>query len=136
MDCVKCGAELTGSEVECPSCGVIPSKARTSPPTRRSTAEESEPVATAGIHEYHYLVAPFHDQLRAGQDVTKVSAQLRDLINHYAAYGWEFVQIGSVSLTINNGCLAALFGYGSSQHSYDQVVFRRRIENGPEGSES
>jgi hypothetical protein len=115
---------------------VILSKARTSPPPRESAAEGNGPVATPEIHDYHYLVAPFHGQLRAGQNITNVSAQLRDLINHYASYGWELVEIGSVSLTINEGCIGALLGRSSSQHSYDQVIFRRRIEHGEEGAGS
>jgi hypothetical protein len=129
MECVKCGAELTGSEVECPSCGVIVSKARETPPPHNSTDAAESPVPPQRSRKYHYLVAPFHGNIRAGQGIQEVSSQLQDLINHYAAYGWEFVQVGSVSLTVNEGCLAALFGHGTSQHSYDQVVFRQAVRD-------
>lgn len=127
MECVKCGAELTGSETECPSCGVIISKARVAPPPRPSTAEDRSSPPPTGSRKYHYLVAPFHGHIRAGQGMDQVSSQLEDLINHYAAYGWEFVQIGRVSLTVNQGCLAGLFGSASTQYSYDQVVFRQPV---------
>lgn len=129
MECMKCGAQLTGSEVECPSCGVIVSKARATPPPRDPALTPEGSTPPAGYRKYHYLVAPFHGHIRAGQGIQEVSSQLQDLINHYAAYGWEFVQVGSVSLTVNEGCLASLFGRGSSQHSYDQVVFRRAVTN-------
>lgn len=129
MECLKCGAELTGSETECPSCGVIISKARAAPLPRPPTDSPEYPPAPMGARKYHYLVAPFHGHIRAGQGIEQVSSQLQDLINHYAAYGWEFVQIGTVSLTVNQGCLAGLFGSGSTQHSYDQVVFRQPMAN-------
>lgn len=127
MECVKCGAELTGSEIDCPSCGVVVSKARATPPPRDPAPEASRPLA--GDRKYHYFVAPFHGNIRAGQGVQEVSTQLQGLINHYAAYGWEFVQVGSVTHTVNEGCFAALFGRGTSQYSYDQVVFRRAVAN-------
>jgi len=117
MECVKCGAELVGSETECPGCGVIISKARATPPPQPpidAGQRESPPV---GSRKYHYMVAPFHGQIRAGQGIEQVSSQLQELINHYAGYGWEFVQVGTVSLTVSQGCLASLFGSGSSQHS-------------------
>lgn len=63
----------------------------------------------------------------AVQKVEVVSAQLQELINHYASYGWELVQVSDVSLTVDTGCLGALFGRGSYQISCDQVVFRQPI---------
>lgn len=127
MKCVKCGVELAGSELECPSCGVIVSKARAVPPPRPPSESLENSTRPGANRKYHYLVVPFHGQIRAGQGIGEVSSQLQDLINHYAGYGWEFVQIGRVSLTINQGCLAGLLGSGSSQHSYDQVVFRQSV---------
>jgi hypothetical protein len=128
MDCVKCGAELTGSEVECPGCGVIVSKARSAPlPTTPAHGQKGIGPRPED-RKYHYLVEPFHGNIRAGQGIQEVSSQLHDLINHYAAYGWEFVQVGSVSLTVNEGCVSAFLGRGTSQHSYDQVVFRKAVE--------
>lgn len=126
MECVKCGAELTGSETECLSCGVIISKARvgSASPPRPPVGGAEDVSAPIGARNYHYRVAPFHGRIRAGQGIEQVSSQLQDLINQYAAYGWEFVQVATVSLTINQGCLAGLLGSGSTQHSYNQVVFR------------
>jgi hypothetical protein len=127
MDCVKCGAELTGSEAECPTCGVILSKARTTPPPRDPVARGDDAGArpTGGV--YQYLVIPFRGNIRSAQKVEVVSAQLQDLINHYASYGWELVQVSDVSLTVDTGCLGAFLGRGSYQLSYDQVVFRQPI---------
>jgi len=130
MECVKCGAELEGSETECPSCGVIVSKARATPPPQPPidvAQSESPPI---GGRQYYYMVAPFHGHIRTGQGVEQVSSQLQEVINHYAAYGWEFVQIGTVSMTISRGCLASLFGSGPTQLSYDQVIFRQPVANG------
>lgn len=95
MECVKCGAELSDSEVECPNCGVIVSKARATPPPRDPALGSEGSVPSPGHRKYHYLVTPFHGRIRAGQGIQEVSSQLQDPINHYAAYGWEFVQVGS-----------------------------------------
>jgi len=130
MECPKCGAELAGSETECPSCGVILSKARATPPPQPKIDLAQSEAPPPGARKYHYMVAPFHGHIRAGQGVEQVSAQLQDLINHYAGYGWEFVQVGRVSLTVNQGCLAGLLGNATSQLSYDQLIFRAPVVNG------
>ena len=116
MKCVKCGAELHGEESECSECGVILSKARV------------KPLPAEPVRRFHYLVAPFHGHLRAGQGIEQVSAQLQGLIDHYASHGWELVQFGSVSLTVDEGCIAGLLGNRTSQRVYDQLVFRRPVE--------
>jgi len=57
----KCGAVLTGGETECPSCGVIPAKARVTSrpgatPQPSAPARVEPPVATGEPTE---LSAPF-----------------------------------------------------------------------------
>jgi len=106
---------------------VIVSKARATPPPEDPTPQADDSAAPQVSQRYHYLVVPFHGNIRAGQKIGEVSSQLQDIINHYASYGWELVQVGSVSLTVNEGCLAALLGRSSSQLRYDQVVFRQPI---------
>jgi len=128
MECVKCGAELKGTEAECPHCGVIVSKARPTPPSAEFSVASQARGGLTPARRFHYLVAPFHGQLRGGQGIEVVSSQLQELINHYGAHGWEFVQVGSVTLTVNQGCLASLFGAGTYQQAHDQVVFRKPVE--------
>lgn len=72
-----------------------------------------------------YYAVPFIGKIKSGQTADEVSRQLTALINEQATKGWEFYQLGEVTIQIAPGCLAALFGAGNSYVTYNQVIFRR-----------
>lgn len=76
---------------------------------------------------YQYLTTSFQGQLKSGQSVQDVSLQLQNLINHYASQGWEFCELGSVSIAVSPGCLASLMGNSTTYVRHDQVIFRKPL---------
>jgi hypothetical protein len=77
------------------------------------------------MQSYEYFVAPFVGQLRSGESVGNVSAQLQALINQYASQGWEFYSLDNVDIEVRPGCLASLLGAKTSYITYNQVIFRK-----------
>ena len=75
--------------------------------------------------KYQYVVVPFIGQIKSRQSAAEVSVQLQNLINHYAAQGWEFYQLNDVNIEVRPGCLASLFGARAAYIQFDQVIFRR-----------
>ena len=71
------------------------------------------------------MAVPFQAKVKASDTAEAASDQLQAVINHYTSEGWEFVQLGSVSIEVKAGCLAGLFGAQSSFAQHDQIIFRR-----------
>ena len=84
------------------------------------------------MSQYEYRVVPFVGQLKRGvfnvENANKVSEQLQDVINKHSKQGWEFYCVDKIDIQVNPGCLAALFGAKVSVISFDQVIFRRLVE--------
>lgn len=78
--------------------------------------------------KYQYTVVPFIGQIKGRQTASSVSGQLQDLIEHYAAQGWEMHQVTNVNIEIKPGCLAGFFGARASYIRFDQVVFRSEVQ--------
>lgn len=79
--------------------------------------------------QHEYFVVAFFDQSIQGQFnqavVNQSCEQLRDLLNRYAEQGWEYHRSEEVSLYVNPGCIASIFGQRSTVHQYKQLIFRR-----------
>ena len=76
---------------------------------------------------YTYTVAPFMGILKSGGNAGEVSSQLEQLINEYAAKGWEFYQLSDVNIEVKPGCIGGLLGRESDYVVYDQAIFRRMV---------
>ncbi len=76
---------------------------------------------------YVYKVVPFIGQIKENdkQGAAKVAGQLQQLLDTYAAEGWEFYRIDQVQIAIRPGCLSALLGGRINYINFDQVIFRK-----------
>lgn len=50
---------------------------------------------------------------------------LEELVNGYAAEGWEFYRIDQMDVQVRPGCLGALLGKKREENLYYIVTFRR-----------
>lgn len=79
--------------------------------------------------KWTYLAVPFEGKITSGLSAAKkpslVSDQLTAIINEHAAQGWEFHQLGHVTVEMSPGCIPSLFGARTLYVPVDQVVFRR-----------
>lgn len=66
---------------------------------------------------YNYKVVPFIAQVKG--------SQLASVINREIVDGWEFYQLGSISIQVSPGCIASLFGAKDAFTQLDQLIFRR-----------
>ena len=77
---------------------------------------------------YVYEFVPFVPRLKAGvfgtQNAAAIGQQLKSIVDHYQARGWEYVQLEQVEVTHAAGCLASLFGRQNDSVAYDIIVFR------------
>lgn len=76
---------------------------------------------------YEYAAQPFIASVRSidGKAAAQASDELQKVINANAQDGWEFYQIGAISIVANPGCLAALTGAKAGSVRMDQLIFRR-----------
>lgn len=74
---------------------------------------------------YQYQVVPFIGKIKSGQSAAEVAAQLQTVITQYVAQGWEFYQISDVTIEVQPGCIASLFGTKMSYIRFDQIIFRK-----------
>ncbi len=80
---------------------------------------------------YEYLVVPFIGEVKTGffskEGPETASRQLQTLINNYAQQGWDFDQLGQITILVKPGCLGALMGREASPVMFDQVIFRKAV---------
>ena len=74
----------------------------------------------------NYKVVPFTAKITQKDTTANVAEQLQNLINEYAAQGWEYVRLESVDtqVTPDSGC----FGFGAKpgySTSFKMVVFKQ-----------
>lgn len=76
---------------------------------------------------YEYAARPFIASVRSidGKAAVQASAELEKAINVNAQDGWEFYQIGAISIVAAPGCLASLTGAKAGSIRMDQLIFRR-----------
>lgn len=75
--------------------------------------------------QFKYHVVPFVGQVKGTVDVSQVSKQLEDLINHYSSQGWDFYSLENVDIEVTPGCIQGLMGAKTAYLTYNQLVFRR-----------
>jgi hypothetical protein len=51
---------------------------------------------------------------------------LQELVDQYAAQGWEFYRVDTIGIVRKPGCLASLFGKQAEFFEYYVVTFRRQ----------
>ena len=76
---------------------------------------------------YEYAARPFLASVRSidKKAAAQASDELQRAINANAQDGWEFYQIGAISIVADPGCLAALAGAKAGSIRMDQLIFRR-----------
>jgi hypothetical protein len=79
------------------------------------------------VPNYEYAARPFIASVRSidGKAAGQASAELEKAINLNATDGWEFYQIGAISIVASPGCLGALTGAKAGSVRMDQLIFRR-----------
>ena len=73
-----------------------------------------------------YQVIPFIGKVKGNQTAKVASDQLEALINEGSKNGLEFVQLSSVNIEVQPGCLAALFGAKVSYARFDMAIFKSK----------
>lgn len=73
-----------------------------------------------------YQVLPFIGKIKGKQSANDVSDQLEALINEGARNGLEFVQLGSVNIEVQPGCIAGLFGAKADYVRFDMAIFKSK----------
>ena len=73
-----------------------------------------------------YQVMPFIGKIKGKQTAADVSNQLETLINEGAANGLDFVQLGSVNIEVQPGCLAGLMGAKADYTRFDMAIFKNK----------
>lgn len=85
--------------------------------------------------DYAYKAIPFRGKVTLGDSVQLVSDQLQTAINDHTKGGWEFVQLGQVTIRVQcpgHGCILFFLSLivpslGEVRfETYDQIIFRRR----------
>jgi hypothetical protein len=80
---------------------------------------------------YEYLVVPFIGEIRTGflskEGAETASQQLQALINSYVQRGWDFDQLGQITILTKPGCLGSLMGRQAGTITFDQVIFRKAV---------
>ncbi len=84
------------------------------------------------MSEFRYRVVPFIGVVKRGvfsnENAQTVSAQLESVINHHSEQGWEFYSLEKVAIQVNPGCLGLLLGQKVIFVTFDQLVFRQRVQ--------
>lgn len=76
---------------------------------------------------YEYAARPFLASVASldSKAAAIASAELEKVINANSVNGWEFYQLGAVTIIATPGCLAGLFGAKAGSIRMDQLIFRR-----------
>lgn len=83
------------------------------------------------LWRYKMVQIPPNISIEEGQSKRgKAAGYLEEIVEEYAAYGWEFHRVDEIGVVVNQGCLGALFGAGPAHSSYFVVTFRCAVEAG------
>jgi hypothetical protein len=55
----------------------------------------------------------------------EAAAYLEQVVNQYAAQGWEFYRVDPIGVEVRPGCLAGLLGAKTSEYVYYVITFRK-----------
>jgi len=75
-----------------------------------------------------YKVVHFVPELKGGMfsaEGPPISKQIEQIVNRYAAEGWEFVSYQTAHYFVRPGCFAGLFGQREQIHYYDILVLAK-----------
>jgi hypothetical protein len=78
--------------------------------------------------KYEYRIIPFIGKIKNNEGASVAAKQLQLVINQNVNAGWEFVQLGDVNIEVQPGCLDGFFGKKASYITFDQIIFKRPIE--------
>lgn len=68
---------------------------------------------------------PFVPKVRSGNPSEEAAKQLTDAITKWAGEGWTYVRLESINTVVNNGCLAAFFGNGTTTTTFQVAILER-----------
>jgi hypothetical protein len=54
----------------------------------------------------------------------EAAGYLEEVVNQWAAQGWEFYRVDSIGVQVSAGCLGSFFGPAVQQHAYYVITFR------------
>ena len=135
--CPSCGHGNSTSRVTCKVCrqtlarDVGPNATSDADNPSLSTLSRSQSAPNPPIRGDDYAVVPFIGKTGgafSSINAMDVSVQLASVINAHAAQGWEFVTVAKVDIQVNPGCIGVLLGAKASFITFDQVIFRRVVE--------
>jgi hypothetical protein len=119
-----------GKVVRCPECrnlmSVIGSLPEAAADAEADAQEVIEPAPYLGRWCYKMVQVPQTIQLAEGTSMKgNAAAYLQELVDEYAAQGWEFYRVDPVGVFVAPGCLSALLGFTGVMRNYYVVTFRK-----------
>ena len=57
----------------------------------------------------------------------EAAAYMEQVVNHWAADGWEFYRVDAVGVTLQPGCGGAFSGKQSESSVYHVITFRKAV---------
>jgi hypothetical protein len=80
-------------------------------------------------YEYGMIQIPPNIHLSTNRnDGQEAARYLQNIVNEWAAKGWEFFRVDTVGVYTPPGCLASLLGAQASYVQHYVVTFRRQIQ--------
>jgi hypothetical protein len=77
-------------------------------------------------YEYKMMQVPPNITVKSREHQGNEAAYyLQSIANEQAAGGWEFYRVDAVGVTLQPGCLGALFGQKAAQLQYYVITFRK-----------
>ncbi len=61
----------------------------------------------------------------------EAAGYLEEIVSQWSKTGWEFYRVDSLGVQVRAGCLASLFGQGTTQQTYYVITFRMPVAETP-----
>ena len=97
------------------------------PPARRFSGPLDQTTTRQPLYDYYMVQLPSvfpveNDTVVTG---TEIANYIQSCANEFAAAGWEFYRIDTMSMMVNPGCLGGLLGSPAQHMQYSIITFRR-----------
>lgn len=78
------------------------------------------------MYQYKMVQIPPNIEVQAkNHRGNEAAAYMENVVNIYAADGWEFYRVDTVGVNLKPGCLGALFGNRDNISTYYVISFRK-----------
>jgi len=79
------------------------------------------------MSDFQYKVVPFVGTAKGSANGSEIATQLQSTIAQHAVDGWIFHSFNKVSVEVQPGCLAGVFGGKTAYADVDELIFVKTI---------